>query len=310
MADREARLHAVGGDAEEGVDGMARGHDDVGRQHHLGGPAGPDVQVMDAIDAGECFELAADRPRGRSSSARRRTSGAANRRTDARCRGTMTMAIARLVTGSTHSQPCQSTSAPAITTPAETTASDAMCRKAPRMLMSSWRPRMKSSAVPRLTTMPIAATTITVIGCVASGRVQPADRGPRQRAHRHQQQQGVGEGGEDRGAFPAPGVSLVGLQPPGESTGPGEDEAEHVAEVVAGIGQQRQRIDAPAVERLDRHEGGVDGDADREGTVVARRARASGPACEWPWPPWASDATRAWVSAWPCAAWSWPACAA
>ena len=43
----------------------------------------------------------------------------------------------------------------------ETAASAVMCRKAPRMLRSSWRPRRNSIAVKRLTAMPIAATNMT-----------------------------------------------------------------------------------------------------------------------------------------------------
>ncbi len=55
--------------------------------------------------------------------------------------------------------------------------------------------------------------------------------------------------------------------PAGERTAPGDGEAGDVAQVVAGIGQQRERIDLPAVERLDRDEQQVEHDADRERAV-------------------------------------------
>ena len=44
-----------------------------------------------------------------------------------------------------------------------------MCRNAPRAFRSSWRPRRKSSAVAPLTTMPIAATAITVPAAIGAG---------------------------------------------------------------------------------------------------------------------------------------------
>ena len=44
-------------------------------------------------------------------------------------------------------------------------------------------------------------------------------------------------------------------------------EAGDVAQVVAGVGQQRERVDLPAVERLDRDEQQVEHDADRERAV-------------------------------------------
>jgi hypothetical protein len=49
-------------------------------------------------------------------------------------------------------------------------------------------------------------------------------------------------------------------------------QAGDVAEVVASVGEQRQRVGTPAVEGLDRDEEDVDDDADREGAVVIDRA--------------------------------------
>ena len=84
----------------------------------------------------------------------------------------MTTAIARLAAGSSQAQPNHSDSAPATTTPADTSASPAMCTKALRMFRSSSPPRMNSSAVPRLMKMPMPATTITVTPWVGSGALR------------------------------------------------------------------------------------------------------------------------------------------
>ena len=70
--------------------------------------------------------------------------------------------ITRLTRGSMKVQPVSQMTPPATTTPAETTASDSMCRKAPRMLMSPLRPEANRAAVAPLMAMPMAATTITV----------------------------------------------------------------------------------------------------------------------------------------------------
>ena len=91
---------------------------------------------------------------------------------------------------------------------------------------------------------------------------QQAPRGlPHQRAHGHQQQQSVGKRRQNAGLSPAVGVARVGAQPPRQCATPGQYQPCHIAEVVACVGQQGQRIDFPAVERLDRHKGGVQGNA-------------------------------------------------
>src|SRR6516225_9600299 len=55
------------------------------------------------------------------------------------------------------------------TTPAETAASAIMCRNAPRMLRSPLRPEANRAAVTPLTTMPTAATIMTVPLATGSG---------------------------------------------------------------------------------------------------------------------------------------------
>ncbi len=74
----------------------------------------------------------------------------------------MTTAITSPMIGSSRTQPVKWISRPAITTPSETPASAAMCRKAPRRFRSCSRPRMNSSAVTPFTTMAASATHIIV----------------------------------------------------------------------------------------------------------------------------------------------------
>ena len=81
----------------------------------------------------------------------------------------MIAAMTRLATGSSQLQPNHSARPPATTTPAETSASAAMCRKAPRMFRSLSRPRMNSSAVAVLMTMPMPATTMIVTPSTVCG---------------------------------------------------------------------------------------------------------------------------------------------
>ena len=81
----------------------------------------------------------------------------------------MTTAMTRLTAGSSHSQPVARTAKATTTTPAETSASAAMCRKAPLILRSDLRPDMKSSAVAPLIAMPTSATQMTVISATGSG---------------------------------------------------------------------------------------------------------------------------------------------
>ena len=126
---------------------------------------------------------------------------------------------------------------------------------------------MNSHAVAPLTTTPIAATTMIVSPCVTCGDAA-AHRLPGERSHRDQQQQRIGERGQDRG----PRSRRCGAHradAAGQRAGPGEHEAGHVAEVVAGIGQQRERIDLPAEQGLDGDVDEVQCDADRESAIVA-----------------------------------------
>lgn len=68
-------------------------------------------------------------------------------------------------------------------------------------------------------------------------------------------------------ALPAIGVLRVRPQPARERAAPSQQQTGNVAMVVAGICQQGQRVDLPAVEALDQHEPEIEGDADGERRV-------------------------------------------
>ena len=74
----------------------------------------------------------------------------------------ITALTTRLTTGSTHSQPVSEMTNPATTTAADTPASANMCMKAAWTLRSPLRPEANSMAVAPLTTMPSAATAMTM----------------------------------------------------------------------------------------------------------------------------------------------------
>ena len=52
---------------------------------------------------------------------------------------------------------------------------------------------------------------------------------------------------------------------------PGGGEAEHVGQIVAGVGEQGHRIGPEAIGGLDRDEAEIEGDADREGPAEIGR---------------------------------------
>ncbi|MNT75519.1 hypothetical protein D3C72_2144220 [compost metagenome] len=81
------------------------------------------------------------------------------------------MTITRLTTGSSHCQFVQVMIKPAMTTPSETAASAAICRKAPRMFISPLRPDINKSAVAVLIAIPTAATHMTVLPMIGTGEL-------------------------------------------------------------------------------------------------------------------------------------------
>ena len=98
-------------------------------------------------------------------------------------------------------------------------------------------------------------------------RAQAVEGFPGQRAHGHQQQQGVEERRQNGGPFPAIGVARIGPQLAGQRAAPGQHQAGHIAQVVAGVGQQRQRVDLPAIPGLYRDKRHVERNADGKGPV-------------------------------------------
>src|SRR6185437_1334977 len=82
---------------------------------------------------------------------------------------------------------------------------------------------------------------------------------------------GVRQGGEDRALTVAVGPLLRRLAAGEPGGAPGEGEAEHVAEIVPGIGEQRHRARQNAEGRLDRDEAEIEGDSEAIGRLEAPR---------------------------------------
>ena len=74
------------------------------------------------------------------------------------------------------------------------------------------------------------------------GLAQPLDGLPGDAAYGHQQQERVGERGQDRGPPEPVGAPFGGTALGQGRRAPGHYQAEHVAEIVAGIGHERSRI--------------------------------------------------------------------
>ena len=112
---------------------------------------------------------------------------------------TIAAETSKLASGSIQVQPVKSSTAPAITTPAETAASAAKCVKALRMFRSYCRPAISSQADKPLITMATPATIMTVSPLVCSGL-------PKRRIASHaiapvatSSKDGVDQSREDRG---------------------------------------------------------------------------------------------------------------
>jgi hypothetical protein len=98
---------------------------------------------------------------------------------------------------------------------------------------------------------------------------QPHHRIVDDEADRDQQDDGVAQRRQD-GRAPeavAEAAARRALGQPGRA--PGEQQPEHVRQIVTRVGQQRDRIGKEAVGRLDRDEGDVEPDPDREGAAEA-----------------------------------------
>ena len=93
---------------------------------------------------------------------------------------------------------------------------------------------------------------------------EAAHRFPAQRAAEPDQQQRIAQRREQGGAAPAVGVAAGGRALGHDRRAPGQRQAQHIAEVVQRIGQQRQRIGIEAVTGFQRGVGEIDQRRDGE----------------------------------------------
>ena len=102
------------------------------------------------------------------------------------------------------------------------------------------------------------------------------DRAQRNRARRHQQEHGVEQRRENGCAAQAIGEALRGCAFHQHARHPRHDEAEHVAEIVPGVRDQRHRMADDAECHTDDHKKNVqrDADAERESEIGRRMAVA------------------------------------
>ena len=101
-----------------------------------------------------------------------------------------------------------------------------------------------------------------------------ADRLGANRADRDEQEQRIGERREDRSLLQT--ISEPGRRraPGHHRSRPGNNEPEHIRQIVAGVGQQRHRVGEEAVDCLDRKKAEVERDSDGERSAeIARRMR-------------------------------------
>ena len=92
---------------------------------------------------------------------------------------------------------------------------------------------------PPFTTIPAAATAITVLSPTGWGRRAAAPPPARSR-RRQQQHHRVRQRRQDRAAAPAVGARAASEGgAPSQAARPGQQQAQHVAKVVGGVGQQR-----------------------------------------------------------------------
>ena len=162
MAQLAARLD------QEGVAGVSGRHHQMGGQRGLGGAHRPNMQVVDREHAGQAGEIIAHSGG---------VDGGGNRRE--RHRGALAQQSPRSPYDDSYDQQAGHRIDPQPSRghdqdaghddAGQTAASAAMCRYAPRMLRSPWRPDANNHAVMPLITMPTAATTITVMLATGSG---------------------------------------------------------------------------------------------------------------------------------------------
>ena len=92
--------------------------------------------------------------------------------------------------------------------------------------------------------------------------------------HRDQEDDGVGERGQNRGGAKAVSVARARRSARGGARAPGQQKAEDVAEIVSGVRKQSHRVPDYAVNRLEANEGDIQARPDGEGEPkVARPLR-------------------------------------
>ena len=108
--------------------------------------------------------------------------------------------------------------------------------------------------MPPFTARPSAATAIMSFAPpVRDGAAAPRSR-RRIHAERRHQRQRVDERRQHAGAMIPVGLDLVGRLGLQVEAEPGEQQRQRVGEVVAGIGEQRQRVGVDPREQFHRHE--------------------------------------------------------
>ena len=95
----------------------------------------------------------------------------------------------------------------------------------------------------------------------------------RRTAGHYQQNDRIGEGGEDRAAAQPVGEPIAGPATAQNRRTPGQRETEHVPEVVPGIGNQSKRTGEDPGNRFASNIDKVEGDPNREGAPVIQVAR-------------------------------------
>ena len=180
----------------------------------------------------------------------------------------MTADTKRLTVGSTHSQPVSQIAIPAAATAAVTSVSAAMCKNAPFRLRSRGRAEAKSKGGHPVDENAGGGDPDDDRAGDRNRMVDPPQRLPGDAAGHHQQDDGIGEGGEDRAAAQPIGKPVARPKAAQHGRTPRQREAENVAEVVPGIGEQCQRPGEDPSDRLAGDIEKVEGDSDRKGTIV------------------------------------------
>ena len=139
------------------------------------------------------------------------------------------------------------------------------------MLRSDLRPDMKSSAVAPLMAMPTSATQMTVISATGSGLPRRCTASQTMAPTASSSSAGVGQRHQDRAALQPVGVARRRATLDQRRRAPRHHQAQNVAQIVAGVGQQGERVGDDAIGRLDDDEADIEGDADGKGAVVVRR---------------------------------------